>query len=263
MSTAATYDAPLSPRSADHGRDHRPGLLQLTRVELRKTYDTRAGFWLLLSAVLLALATALITVLTGEDASHTFSNVFDNTTQAMNVLVPIVGILLVTSEWSQRTSLLTFTLVPQRGRVLVAKIAASVVLALLAFATALVVSALATALNPAADQSWSLGIGLLGQVALFTVISMLVGVALGAAILVSAPAIVASFVLPLAYTAITHLIDGLEGLAKWTDQGETFSKLTDHTLSGREWEQVATTSLLWLALPLAIGAYRFLRGEIR
>jgi ABC-2 type transport system permease protein len=169
----------------------------------------------------------------------------------------------VTSEWSQRTALLTFTLVPQRGRVLVAKVMASIVLALAAIVAALAVSAVATAINPAAADAWHLDLGLLGQTVVFSGMSMLIGVGLGAAILLSAPAIVASFVLPIAYTAVTHLVGGLEGLANWTDQGETLGRMTDHLLSGKEWAQAGTTSLLWLALPLAIGTYRFLRGEIR
>ena len=58
----------------------------------------------------------------------------------ITLLLPIVGILLVTSEWSQRTAQVTFTLVPRRGRVLAAKVSASVVLALVAFALALVLA---------------------------------------------------------------------------------------------------------------------------
>ncbi|HEY6762000.1 MAG TPA: hypothetical protein VI318_21045 [Baekduia sp.] len=256
MSTAAaTYDAA--------GRDHRPGLGTLTRVELRKAYDTRSGFWLLAAVALLILATALITVLTGADDSRTVSNVLDNCTQTLNILLPVLGVLLVTSEWSQRTALLTFTLVPQRGRVLVSKVAASLVLALAAMVVVLVLSLITTAINPAATGAFHLDGGLLLQTILYTMLSMLIGVGFGAAMLVSAPAIVALFAAPLAWSAVTHVIHGLNGLGNWTDQGETFSNLTDHTLSGHEWAQVATTTLLWCVLPLAIGAYRFLRGEIR
>jgi ABC-2 type transport system permease protein len=260
MSTA-TYDA---PRLSDHGRDHRPGLGRLTRVELRKMYDTRAGFWLLLSGLGLALLTAALTVFTGSEDGKTLSNVLDNSIQAINVLVPIVGILLVTSEWSQRTSQITFTLVPHRGRVLMAKIVASVVLALLAFAVAFAVSALFTALSPSSlGDVWTLDGSVVFQTALFTVISMLIGVGLGAAILLSAPAIVASFVLPIAFSAVTHIIGGLGDVADWLDQGETLTDLTNHGLSGHEWAQVGTTLLLWLAVPLAIGVYRFTRREVR
>jgi ABC-type transport system involved in multi-copper enzyme maturation permease subunit len=247
-------------------RDTRPGLGRLVRVELRKMYDTRAGFWLLLSGLALATLTAALTVFTGSESGRTFSNVLDNSVQAINVLVPIVGILLVTSEWSQRTAQVTFTLVPQRGRVLAAKICASVVLALAAFVITLGVSALFTALggeSAGPEGVWSLDGGVLVQTIVFTIISMLGGVAFGAAILLSAPAIVASFVVPLAVTAITHIISGLEDLGQWIDPGETYSALTNHSLSGHEWAQVGTTLLLWIALPFAIGTYRFLRGEVR
>jgi ABC-2 type transport system permease protein len=253
----------MSAATATLGRDTQPGLGRLTRVELRKTYDTRAGFWLLASVTLLMLATGLISILSGNDDEHTWSTLLNNCSQALNFLLPVVGILLVTSEWSQRTALSTFTLVPQRGRVLVTKVAASIVLAILASVAVLILTALCTAINPAATDAFHLDAGLVLQTVLFTILSMLTGVGLGAAILVSAPAIVALYVLPIAYSAVTHLIGGLEGLGKWTDQGETFSDLTDHTLSGHEWAQVGTTSLLWVALPVAIGAYRFLRGEIR
>lgn len=262
MSTT-TYDAPLSPRTADHGRDHRPGLVQLTKVELRKMCDTRAGFWLLLSGLLLCVATALISVLTGDDDVHRLSDVMDNCTQAINILLPIVGILLVTSEWSQRTALLTFTMVPQRGRVLVAKILASLALAVAAMVAAFVVSLAATALNPSDVDAWSISGSVLAQSLLFNVLAMLIGVGLGAAILLSAPAIVASFVLPLAYSAITHLISGLESFGRWTDQGEAYAPLTDHVLNGTEWARVLTASLVWVGIPMSIGAWRFLRGEIR
>jgi ABC-type transport system involved in multi-copper enzyme maturation permease subunit len=255
MSTAAL--------TLDAGRDQRPGLRLLTRVELRKMHDTRAGFWLLLGGVLLAVLAAVVTALTGHDQDHTLANILNNTTQAINVLVPIVGILLVTSEWSQRTAQVTFTLVPHRGRVLAAKIFASLVLAVMSFALALALSLFATALNPSSlDGAWSLDLGLAAQTLLYTAISMLVGVGLGAAILLSAPAIVASFVLPLGFTVATHVI-GLDSIANWLDQNETTTDLTDHIYSPHAWARVATTLLLWLALPLAIGAWRFLRGEIR
>jgi ABC-2 type transport system permease protein len=264
MSTAATrFDDPLSPRSADTARDRRPSLATLTRVELRKMYDTRAGFWLLLICVLLALLVAGLTALLGHDDEHTLSNILNGTSQVITLLLPIVGILLVTSEWSQRTAQVTFTLVPQRGRVLAAKLLAGAALALIAFALVLVLSLVGTALNPASEGAWSLSAGVLAQTAFYIVISTLMGVAIGAAILLSAPAIVASFVLPIGFSVATNLIPGLDGAARWLDSGTTLPDLTDHVYSAHAWARVATTLLLWLALPLAIGAWRFLRGEIR
>ena len=39
----------------------------------------------------------------------------------MTIILPMIAILSVTSEWSQRSGLTTFTLVPHRGRVILAK----------------------------------------------------------------------------------------------------------------------------------------------
>ena len=265
MSTAAArFDDPLSPRAADTARDHRPSLATLTRVELRKMYDTRAGFWLLLSCVLLAVLTVAITVFTGDDADHTLSNVLNNATQASNVLLPIVGILLVTSEWSQRTAQVTFTLVPHRGRVLAAKVSASVVLALIAFVLALALSALGTAHQPsrwrrhvvAGRRPARADRALHGDLDADRRRARRGDPALGAGD--------RGLVRPADRLRRGDAPDpGPRGAANWLDQGETLPDLTDHIYSAHAWARVGTTLLLWLALPLAIGAWRFLRGEIR
>lgn len=258
--SATTFD-----EAAGLGRDTQPGFGRLIRVELRKMYDTRAGFWLLLCGAGLATLAAALMIFTASEEDQTFANAINVSTQAMNFLVPIVGILLVTSEWSQRTAQVTFTLVPRRGRVLLAKIGASVVIALAAFVLSVAVSGLFTAIGGTStgDGAWDTGGGLIAQAALFDVISMLIGVALGAAILLSAPAIVAAFVLPVGLSLICELIPGLNDVADWIGQGEALSPLTDHTLSGTEWGRVVTSTLVWLALPMAIGFYRFLRNEVR
>ena len=108
-----------------------------------------------------------------------------------SVLLPIVGILLVTSEWSQRTGMVTFALVPRRGRVVAAKLLASVVLSLVALALCIVVAVIGTAIaSPAIENAWALPVGLLGQHVVSLGTGMISGVALGAALLASAPAIV-------------------------------------------------------------------------
>ena len=70
-----------------------------------------------------------------------------------SVLLPIVGILLVSSEWSQRTGMVTFALVPRRGRVIAAKLLASVVLSLVALALCIVVAVVGHRDRRARDSS--------------------------------------------------------------------------------------------------------------
>jgi hypothetical protein len=91
---------------------------------------------------------------------------------------------------------------------------------------------------------------------------MLAGVALGALLQQSAPAIVASFAAPLAISALAS-IPQLKSSLIWIDQARTLGPLTDDTLSATEWAHAGTTLIAWLAIPLAIGAWRLVRGEIR
>jgi ABC-type transport system involved in multi-copper enzyme maturation permease subunit len=179
--------------------------------------------------------------------------------QPAGVLLPVVGILLVSSEWSQRTALTTFTLVPQRSRVLAAKVAAGTLIALVAMVACLALSAFGVAV---AGGEMTLSAGLLGQMTLYTVTAMLMGVAFGAMLQSPAPAIVLSFAAPLAFTALGS-ISALKDAERWVDQARSLGPLPDELLSATQWAQAGTTLALWLAVPLAIGAWRLVRGEIR
>ena len=105
-----------------------PSFPRLTGVELRKMVDTRAGFWLQLIVVVLTLAAVVLVCIFAPTDELVFRDLFALAITPASVLLPIVGILLVSSEWSQRTALITFTLVPKRMRVMGAKVAAGLVL---------------------------------------------------------------------------------------------------------------------------------------
>ena len=100
MSTT-TLAAPIRVNTA--GVHARPGLGRLVAVELRKTIDTRAGFWLQVAMVALTAVVVVVRLLVGDAAHHTFQSVLDAGLQPAAILLPVLGILLVTSEWSQRT----------------------------------------------------------------------------------------------------------------------------------------------------------------
>jgi ABC-2 type transport system permease protein len=254
--TAAT--ATLPPRA-----DTRPSLGRLTAVELRKMTDTRAGMWLQIAVAAATLVVVVLTCVLGHAQDHTLRNILANAVQPASILLPVVGILLVTSEFSQRTALITFTHVPQRSRVLAAKLAASIVLSLIALALCLGVSVLATAIaDPGLEHTWSLPAGLFGQVAIYLTTAMVGGVAFGAALLSSAPAIVLSYVLPISWSAIGS-IHAVEPAARWLDGSRSLSPLTEHLMHGTEWARAGTTLAVWMVLPLAIGLWRILRAEIR
>ena len=258
MSTAV-LPAPVSSR----GASSRPGLGRLVLVELRKMSDTRAGFWLLAGTALLTAAVAVIAGFELPDEDATLVNFLAISLVPASVLLPVVGILLVTSEWSQRTAMITFALVPHRSRVLVAKLLAGSALALVAFQICLVVALLTTALaGGSSDDTWSLSAALIGQAVVSITVPMLTGIGFGAVLLASAPAIVLYFVLPTAF-GILGSLHALEGVARWLDQSRTMEKLVEDTLSGTQWARLGASVALWTLLPLVVGFWRVRRSDVR
>jgi ABC-2 type transport system permease protein len=240
----------------------RPSSARLTGVELRKMTDTRSGFWLQLAVGALTFVVVLIVCIVGDAKDQTLRQLLNAAVQPANVLLPVMGVLLVTSEWSQRTTLITFTLVPNRARVVWAKVAASVLLALAALAIAFVAAVIGTVIvAPDVADVWALPIELLLQIVVVLTTGMIGGVAFGAVLLASAPAIVALFALPLV-TGALGAISAFEGVAKWIDPTHTLAPMTDHVMSATEWARAGTTFALWLALPLAIGLWRIARSEV-
>jgi ABC-type transport system involved in multi-copper enzyme maturation permease subunit len=255
--TTATLAPPLT------GRDARPGLARLTAVELRKMTDTRAGFWLLLGTVALVVVAVVIRAATGDAQDHTLRELLSIAVEPAAILLPIAGILLVSSEWSQRTSLLTFTLVPHRSRVLAAKLAAGVVLSVAALQICIAVAVLGTAIAaPGVEDTWSMPAWMLGQSAIYVVTGMIMGIGFGAMLLASAPAIVLYFALPMAWMALGSLAF-LEGAARWLDGARSMSPMTEELMSSTQWARVGTTLALWMLLPLLIGLWRVTRGDVR
>ena len=82
-------------------------------VELRKMADTRAGLWLLI-AIGAGHRRDHDDLLLGRRPERPGLPATSSASPAtpQGFLLPVLGILLITSEWGQRTALVTFTLVP-------------------------------------------------------------------------------------------------------------------------------------------------------
>jgi len=136
--TSAPAAAPTSGQVATIDTN-RPGvpMSRLIAVELRKLVNTRAGLWLVLAIGLVSLLIMTAMLIWAEDRDLVFGNIFGLMNIPTGFLLPVLAILLVTSEWGQRTGLVTFTLEPRRSRVVVAKLATALVAAVGAMLTAL------------------------------------------------------------------------------------------------------------------------------
>ena len=238
----------------------RAGLPRLSRVELRKMADTRAGFWLLLTIVLMAAGIVAITLIAGNADDQDFSSLFQGALWVVSILLPVLGILAVTSEWSQRTGLTTFALVPERGRVIAAKVIAAVILGLGAVVACLLAAAIG---NVIAGGSWDLTSSLLGNATIFELAGMLGGVAFGLVFMNSALAIVLYYLLPTVWTILGETIHALDKPADWLDTSRTMQPLVDDQMTGQAWAHLGTALAVWLGVVLLIGLWRLRRTELK
>ncbi len=102
---------------------------RLAAVELRKALDTRAGRWFAGSIVALCLVVVTIFAFVAPDGETDYLDFLGICGAVLGSFLPILIIMLVTSEQSQRNGLVTFTLEPRRSRVVLAKFLAGIVLA--------------------------------------------------------------------------------------------------------------------------------------
>jgi ABC-2 type transport system permease protein len=255
---------PGTPSTIDISGTARIPFFRLVTVEMRKMGDTRAGKWLLIAIVAItALVIGLLLAFAPEDVKN-FEGFLGAAATPQGFLLPVLGILLVTSEWGQRAALNTFTLVPHRERIIAAKLVAAVLLGLAAIVVAIVIAALA-ALVAGNDDVWgAYGFGDTGKFALLQTLGIVQGLAFGMLLLNSAAAIVSYFVLPIAFNILTSIIEAFRDAQPWIDPGTAQTPLfSGDALTGEEWAQLATTTLLWIVLPGVLGAWRMMRAEVK
>jgi len=244
---------------------------RLVKLELRKMFNTRSGFWMLVSiAVLSILATGAV-ILFAPDSAVTYENFATAIGFPMSVILPMIAILAVTSEWSQRSGLTTFTLVPRRSRVIVAKATAAFVVGVLSMALAFATGALGNLAGSAlagVDAVWDVSMAHAAQITLGNLVGMAIGFTLGVVLRSSAAAIVGYFVVSLVLPGVLLLLaqvrEWFNDLQPWIDWNYTQVALFEgQTSSAREWSQLGATTMIWIVVPLVVGLLMLRRSEVK
>ena len=228
------------------------------RLELRKAVDTRWGRWLLVAVLLLAVGTA-VRGLTSAPAAVDLAHHVRSVSAVVALVLPVVGVLATAGEWSRRTAASTFALVPQRGRVLSAKVAAALLLAAAVSAVCALV-----ALAAAAQAAQSAGASVVLDGGDEAVLVALAATALATAAGAGLGALTGSTgvgVTALGVMAAVHVVpDVLGGATPWVDAHAAFEGLAGSAVTS--WPQTATALAVWLVVPLAAGSARWLRRDV-
>jgi hypothetical protein len=251
--------------------EHKPvPFSRIVAVELRKMFNTRSGFWLMASIVITAvIATGAVILFAPADAI-TYDTFAAAIGFPMTVILPIIAILSVTSEWSQRTGLTTFTLFPWRGRVIGAKAIAAIGIGVVSIPIAFAIGAIGNLLGSAItgnDLVWDVTFATASYIVFANVLGLLVGFMLGLLIRNSAGAIVGyfvySFVLPTLFALLAAMQSWFADLQPWVDFKFAQGELFDGSLTGEQWANLGTASLIWLVLPLLVGLLMLKRSEVK
>jgi ABC-2 type transport system permease protein len=250
----------------------RPGVPmgRLIKLELRKMFDTRSGFWLMMSIAIVALLATIGCILFVPDENLEFAVFGTAVGFPMALLLPVIAILSVTSEWSQRTGLITFTLVPRRAHVIAAKAIVAVIVGVVGMVIAFAIGAVGNIIGSAVngvDAVWNITVGDFLLIVLANVLGLLVGFMLGVLIRNTPGAIVGyvvySFLLPTIFGILASLQDWFKDLQPWVDFGYSQTPLFEGGPSGEEWAQLGVSGLIWLVIPLAVGVWAVLRSEVK
>ena len=245
-------------------------LSRVLGVELRKMFDTRAGIWLMASILIAALVSTVATISFAPDADLTYYTFAKAIGFPMTVILPIIAILAITAEWSQRTGLTTFTLVPRRGQVITAKVIASVAVGAVSMLIAFAFGVAGNLVGPTirgTDRVWDVSFLHGVDIILGSLISLLLGTMLGILFRSSPVALVSyfivSFLLPTVLGLLAANNAGFRDAQQWVDLNDAQSFLFEGTLGAAEWAHLAVATTLWLVLPALLGLRLVMRSEVK
>lgn len=272
--TAPAGTAPVRPAGGAPAADRRPAGLdspapssaRLVRLELRKAVDTVTGRWLLVAMGLLVVgALVLGTLFPAGEGTAGLQWLLTNALLPVSLLLPVLGVLLLSGEFSTRSVLTTFALVPSRGRVVLAKTVAALLLALAAtvLTGALAAGAAGLLQLTGGDPAWSMEPEVAVQLLVSQLVYVLVGVGFGLLCQSTPLAVVSYLVVPTLMTPVVLLVPALQEVGPWVDLGTgTAPLMMAGVLEGEQWAQVASVTAVWAGLPAVLGWLRLRRREI-
>ncbi len=239
-------------------------------VELRKMFNTRSGFWLMASIVILAVIATGAVILFAPADEQTYGSFAAAIGIPMTIVLPIIAALSITSEWSQRTGLTTFTMVPSRSRVVLAKLLDTVLIGIASILVALAVGALGNIVGSklaGVPTTWDMDVSDVLYILAGNGLGLLMGFTLGVLFRNSAAAIVGYFVYSMVLPTLSALLAGAQDwyadAQRWVDFQFNQAGSVRRRLHRQDWAPLAVTGAVWLLLPLAFGLWRVLRSEVK
>jgi hypothetical protein len=130
-----------------------PSVVSLVGLEIRKSLSTRSGRAVTLAGALIAPAAVTLLSFSGDELDAVRGPIGALGLVTALVMIPL-GVLATAGEWSHRTVQTTFLHVPDRTKVVAAKVAAVAVMGAVLAAVASAIVATVVSVAPVGDPSW-------------------------------------------------------------------------------------------------------------
>lgn len=183
---------------------------------------------------------------------------------ALQFLLPAMIVLHLTSEWTTRSAMTTFTLVPRRGQVIAAKGVVMLVVTAVSYALIAGIGIAATWIGRTmhdvpTDNMW-IGVGDTAKDALLWLLMMASAFALGLLLHNGALAIAVVLASPTVLQMLRQVGGVMNDIFQWIDLhgiGQQVLQAGDNSSIPK----LIVASAVWIFVPLALGAWRTMTRE--
>lgn len=231
-------------------------LSSIVKAEARKATDTQVAKTIIVTTAFLTLAMFIASILRFENNSS-WTDPFVAISSPASTLLAIIFILLICEEWTRGTALVTYTFVPQRNKVILAKLIILFVFFLGTIIALYTFSAIASIIASGIHSYsifWSEPIYSVVLLALPLLVNMLFGFSMAMATQETTIALGLYFVLP-PITVIASQLPVIGSYSKWFSL-EHSSSLFIAGATGVSAAHYICSILIWIVVPCIIGIFR-------
>jgi ABC-2 type transport system permease protein len=232
------------------------GLARIVKAEVRKATDTQVSRTIIFATVFLTLVMFIVSIIRFKDGAP-WTSTFMAISSPISTLFAIVFILLVCDEWTRGTALFTYTFVPQRSKVILAKFLALIGFYLVIIPSLYLLSALAAIIASSIYSysiSWLVPLDSVLVLMLPILINLLFGFSMALFTQESTIALGLYFFVP-PTTVVASQLPLIGNFSKWFSL-EHSSSLFVAGATGVTIPQFISSIIFWIAIPCIVGIIR-------
>lgn len=250
-----------SERILDKESNYMP-LSSIIKAEARKATDTQVARTIIVTTLFLTVAMFLMTIFRYKEAGS-WIRPFVAISNPVTTLLAIIFIMLVCEEWTRGTALITYSFVPRRNRVILAKFIVLIIFYIGITVVLFILSALASIISSSMYSYsiiWSQSFASVVLLILPLLINLLFGFSIALVVQETTVALGLYFVIP-PITVIASQLPTIGLYCKWFSL-EHSSSLFIAGSSEVSALQYMSSIVIWVIIPCILGSIRNMKRDL-